>query len=181
MAMCPVCLKEMEIFECFGIELDTCKLCGGLWFDGGEIDKLTTVKNIPKRLTQPVAYDFSQKKIEEGDRTCPRCDVIMAVTDYNGVSIDICPQCKGMWFDRYELGKAIGETDGMPKKDFNYESFEVDKNQYNAITGSHQEAPGLLNPLGGICDNAVADLTETTAYTLTDLAMTIILDMFRPK
>jgi len=185
MAMCPVCLNEMEVFGCFGIELDTCKLCGGLWFDGGEIERLMSVKSIPKRLTHPVAYDFSRKKIEEGDRTCPRCDLVMTIKEFQGVSIDLCPACKGMWFDRYELGKAIGSTDGMPKKDFNYDRFEVDKKEYQEITDRNQETAGLLNPYGGI-SNAPAEsgcpgLREPVVYTLADAAVNIIIDLFRGK
>ncbi len=89
-----------------------------------------------------------------------------------------------MWFDRYELGKAIGATDGMPKKDFNYDGFEVDKKEYLDIINKNQETAGLLNPYGGLSNaplEGCSPLTEPVVYTLADAAVNILLDMFRAK
>ena len=38
---------------------------------------------------------------------CPVCDERMKEVERLGVSIDICPGCKGMWLDRGELEKLI--------------------------------------------------------------------------
>lgn len=39
---------------------------------------------------------------------CPNClDVNLAMTDRQGVEIDYCPQCRGVWLDRGELDKLI--------------------------------------------------------------------------
>lgn len=39
---------------------------------------------------------------------CPVCDgVRMREVDKDGVMIDICPQCKGIWLDRGELDKLM--------------------------------------------------------------------------
>jgi uncharacterized protein len=39
---------------------------------------------------------------------CPVCDgVRMREVDKEGVTIDICPQCKGVWLDRGELDKLM--------------------------------------------------------------------------
>ena len=43
-------------------------------------------------------------------RTCPKCRVAMRVREMKeGVRVDICPQCKGMWLDHGEL-KALVEA-----------------------------------------------------------------------
>ncbi|MBU0773852.1 MAG: zf-TFIIB domain-containing protein, partial [Alphaproteobacteria bacterium] len=34
---------------------------------------------------------------------CPVCHVGLAMTDRQGVEIDYCPQCRGVWLDRGEL------------------------------------------------------------------------------
>jgi Zn-finger nucleic acid-binding protein len=50
---------------------------------------------------------------------CPVCeDMQMREVDKQGVLIDICPQCKGVWLDRGELDKL---TSGIREisKDFN--------------------------------------------------------------
>lgn len=38
---------------------------------------------------------------------CPNCDVALAITDRQGIEIDYCPQCRGVWLDRGELDKLI--------------------------------------------------------------------------
>jgi len=38
---------------------------------------------------------------------CPVCDERMREVDRIGVTIDICPSCKGVWLDRGELDKLL--------------------------------------------------------------------------
>jgi uncharacterized protein len=38
---------------------------------------------------------------------CPVCDVRLVMTDRQGVEIDHCPRCRGVWLDRGELDKLI--------------------------------------------------------------------------
>lgn len=39
---------------------------------------------------------------------CPVCkDVTLVMADRQGIEIDYCPQCRGVWLDRGELDKLI--------------------------------------------------------------------------
>ncbi len=39
---------------------------------------------------------------------CPHCtDAVLVMTERQGVEIDYCPQCRGVWLDRGELDKLI--------------------------------------------------------------------------
>lgn len=38
---------------------------------------------------------------------CPVCRVPLVMSDRQGVEIDYCPQCRGVWLDRGELDKII--------------------------------------------------------------------------
>ncbi|MET0335103.1 MAG: zf-TFIIB domain-containing protein [Rhizobacter sp.] len=39
---------------------------------------------------------------------CPHCaDTTLVMSDRQGVEIDYCPQCRGVWLDRGELDKLI--------------------------------------------------------------------------
>jgi len=38
---------------------------------------------------------------------CPNCSNNLVMTDRNGVEIDYCPECRGVWLDRGELDKII--------------------------------------------------------------------------
>lgn len=49
---------------------------------------------------------------------CPKCDIVLSITDRQGIEIDYCPQCRGVWLDRGELDKIIERTaeQETPKK-----------------------------------------------------------------
>ena len=38
---------------------------------------------------------------------CPVDDTTLAITDRQGIEIDYCPECRGVWLDRGELDKLI--------------------------------------------------------------------------
>jgi uncharacterized protein len=38
---------------------------------------------------------------------CPVCNVALTMTERQGVEIDYCPRCRGVWLDRGELDKII--------------------------------------------------------------------------
>jgi Zn-finger nucleic acid-binding protein len=38
---------------------------------------------------------------------CPHCHETLAITERQGIEIDYCPHCRGVWLDRGELDKLI--------------------------------------------------------------------------
>ncbi|HIW76689.1 MULTISPECIES: zf-TFIIB domain-containing protein [Gordonibacter] len=38
---------------------------------------------------------------------CPLCNVDLVMSERQGIEIDYCPQCRGVWLDRGELDKII--------------------------------------------------------------------------
>ncbi len=47
---------------------------------------------------------------------CPVCKVSLVMSERQGVEIDYCPQCRGVWLDRGELDKIIerGAAEAAP-------------------------------------------------------------------
>ena len=43
----------------------------------------------------------------QGSMACPTCDVALVMSDRQGIEIDDCPKCRGVWLDRGELDKII--------------------------------------------------------------------------
>jgi hypothetical protein len=41
---------------------------------------------------------------------CPACQVDLKMTDRQGVEVDYCPKCRGVWLDRGELDKILERT-----------------------------------------------------------------------
>ncbi len=44
---------------------------------------------------------------------CPICDIEMRITEREGVEIDYCPQCRGVWLDRGELEKILARVESQ--------------------------------------------------------------------
>jgi len=46
---------------------------------------------------------------------CPVClEVNLAMMERQGIEVDYCPQCRGVWLDRGELDKIIERSTAMP-------------------------------------------------------------------
>ena len=42
---------------------------------------------------------------------CPSCRVDLTMSERQGIEIDYCPQCRGVWLDRGELDKIIERSE----------------------------------------------------------------------
>ena len=71
---------------------------------------------------------------------CPRCQVDLMISDRQGVEVDFCPQCRGVWLDRGELDKVIERASrfaddddddrhrmGRPPSDYDRDRYERDR------------------------------------------------------
>lgn len=38
---------------------------------------------------------------------CPNCEETLVMTERQGVEIDYCPKCRGVWLDKGELDKIV--------------------------------------------------------------------------
>lgn len=38
---------------------------------------------------------------------CPACQIDLALAERQGIEIDYCPKCRGVWLDRGELDKIV--------------------------------------------------------------------------
>jgi len=64
---------------------------------------------------------------------CPICAVELRLAERQGVEIDYCPQCRGVWLDRGELDKIIQKS-----------SFEQDYSreyQHRGSRSSYEDRP----------------------------------------
>jgi len=41
---------------------------------------------------------------------CPNCDEVLVMSERQGIEIDYCPKCRGVWLDRGELDKIIEKS-----------------------------------------------------------------------
>ena len=45
---------------------------------------------------------------------CPIDEAVLQMTDRQGIEIDYCPECRGVWLDRGELDKVIERSMSVP-------------------------------------------------------------------
>jgi uncharacterized protein len=45
---------------------------------------------------------------------CPTDGAVLVMSERNGIEIDYCPTCRGVWLDRGELDKVIERSLGQP-------------------------------------------------------------------
>ena len=77
---------------------------------------------------------YVQNEKGEDDMNCPACNVALVMSERQGVEIDYCPQCRGVWLDRGELDKIIERsTSEMPQRS----SRESDYDRRGGHHGKH--------------------------------------------
>lgn len=109
---CPACDRELQVRSFSGIEVDECRSgCRGIWLDHGELGRLAMLYKPPERLLK-ILPQFQDLKIRpEGTRPCPRCGEILVVNTVQGIRIDLCARCRGMWLDQGELNRLLEAAD----------------------------------------------------------------------
>ncbi|MBW3629152.1 MAG: zf-TFIIB domain-containing protein [Gemmatimonadetes bacterium] len=122
---CPVCLgvtmDKTRVGEPDGVMLDHCARCGGAWFELGEVQLLRRAKpadlwariapradvhraqchscHTPMERTASTCPTCGQANVLD----CPVCEQPMKVATHEGLRLDSCSTCKGIWFDHHEL------------------------------------------------------------------------------
>ncbi|HEX8465833.1 MAG TPA: zf-TFIIB domain-containing protein [Abditibacterium sp.] len=60
---------------------------------------------------------------------CPLDQTELLITERQGVEIDYCPTCRGVWLDRGELDKLIERADNYDRRDRSRDD-DDDRNNY---------------------------------------------------
>lgn len=136
---CPVCvgvrMSKLELSEEADLLLDSCGRCGGFWFDYGEVQQLRRCK--PQVLWRKIVLQERARRMKchschaSMDRNasqcpvcgwknvidCPTCSRPLQPIEYEKLKLDICKQCKGVWFDEIELSEIWNlQIDSLAKK-----------------------------------------------------------------
>ena len=72
---------------------------------------------------------------------CPIDGSELRITDRQGIEIDYCPQCRGVWLDRGELDKIIERTDSDDDDDYRRRDADVSRRDEYRRDDDHR-SPG---------------------------------------
>jgi Zn-finger nucleic acid-binding protein len=117
------------------LTLDHCRRCGGVWFEAGEVQLLRRI-DATELWRAIVQRDGIHSMQCHSCRTyiprtagechlcgwrveldCPVCDRPMRMSAQDGLRLDYCTHCRGVWFDHDELtGIWKMEVDALVKR-----------------------------------------------------------------
>lgn len=108
MLSCPKCgsvltTKTVKTAASGSIEVDLCETCGGVYFDRGEVNRIS--KNDADQLSHLKTHGSPH----DGTNRCPKCGASLERYWGESVPSDVyvlrCPDCSGTWFSHDELKK----------------------------------------------------------------------------
>lgn len=122
---CPVCLgvrlEKTRVGTRGELVLDSCRRCGGIWFELGEVQRLKRFR--AQALWDRVGMRDDAFRMQchdchapmdrnavgcpacgwKNSIDCPVCQRSMEPQTHEGLRLDACRTCKGVWFDHVEL------------------------------------------------------------------------------
>jgi len=110
---CPKCVGKLQKKQMEKIEVDSCFVCEGVWFDAGELEEAIKRDahdfkfiSVGKEIFDGAEIAAADIDLNKEEGKCPRCDTLMNQTEYEKnrkVKIDICPKGCGIWLDGGEI------------------------------------------------------------------------------
>jgi len=111
---CPACHTNLNLYTAYGIEIEGCPNCKGIFLDSDELRKLKD-KSEKKPFKTLRWMDDEVEAIEKANampskRACPKCkgeELMSTNFGDSTIIIDWCPSCHGTWLDRDEFQEII--------------------------------------------------------------------------
>ncbi len=82
--------------------------------------------------------------------TCPKCHGTMRTYERNGVHVDQCADCRGIFLDRGELDRLIDAENAWHGSSAGTQSSHQPSHQPSHQTAGHQQAPASGAGLSGV-------------------------------
>jgi Zn-finger nucleic acid-binding protein len=126
--ICPSCQENFKQAVFYQVEVDYCPFCLGVFFEEEELRLAKDEKDKDLNwLDIDLWKDKEKFKVSQERKLCPACQVPLYEVNYgdseihpvksakggvakpqfNGVKVDICNVCHGVWLDRLEFKKII--------------------------------------------------------------------------
>ena len=141
----PLQRELMELPWVRDVHIDRCPKCQGVFLDKGEIRRITGHDKLHELLTKHLGADSDSKRV------CPSCGMIMDAEDADGVEVDVCLSCFGVWLDGGEMETLRGKkNDAFDPAKFSPEKIaELEKAKHVAIADRRNAFRGFLHRLTG--------------------------------
>jgi Zn-finger nucleic acid-binding protein len=132
--LCPKDKVEMVQHDLEGVLIDECLLCGGIWFDQGELDAAKDALEPDTNWIEVELWrDEDRFNLSLSDKECPKDSNNLVCLKYGDAEVEVeyCLKCRGIWLDQGELKKIISsleeELDNMTASEYLAESLNEAK------------------------------------------------------
>lgn len=109
---CPRDGSELESRVVGSAEVLVCQKCHGLWLSGHDLAALLRSPYESWKLPWSEMYATGTTIVDNTLRCLCPSRSLMRTVDRKGVSVDLCPDCGGLWFDGGELEQIIRKLGG---------------------------------------------------------------------
>lgn len=114
---CNVIMKKILLNGV--VVVDYCEGCGSFWLDKHEFENAINTKHVDTQLLAKKAKEESmiEKHRIFYDEFCPKCSIgTIHISEKNGIKIDRCNECGGMFFDKGELASCFKKQESWFKR-----------------------------------------------------------------
>ena len=112
---CPKCTGKLAARSLGEMQIDSCPVCEGIWFDAGELEEFLKEGSPYFAAIRASKEQFDGKEVrrsganfDQSRGTCPRCvDTTYMLRQPHPQNasfvVDVCPRGHGVWLDGGEL------------------------------------------------------------------------------
>jgi Zn-finger nucleic acid-binding protein len=113
--ICPSCEQSLSKRLSHYVEVDVCKNCGGLWLDHGEFDALVARRFVGHEAER----DMAQHTFVKATKVlhCPVDRGPMVGVEFDGLELDYCHECRGIWLGGKERERLSSHASEHPFHD----------------------------------------------------------------
>lgn len=109
-----------------GVAVDACPKCSGAFFDADELGRATGDKELKQYLA-------SVHGAASSPMVCPACGGLMDLDKVDGVEIDHCTDCQGVWLDAGEMDRLTARGEGALAKGFEEKGKALEERRYREM------------------------------------------------
>ena len=102
---CHKCNTEYVVQKINQLFFSYCPKCKSVWIKFPHLQRLSEKLELKTPVFNPI--DMEGINIKEEPRTCPDCTKPMKKVYFNGIVLDVCPDCNGILFDNGEIARFL--------------------------------------------------------------------------
>ena len=106
---CPKCEAPMRAEEIGGVPTNACLGCGGRWLEVPMIEHLSEISAEARLTRDALIRTFASLQDADTRGTeipCPTCKNNLQACDHQGIELDFCFRCRGLYLDSGEMDQV---------------------------------------------------------------------------